>query len=124
MSKVVHLSDDAHTAAKNFCKHHGLKMSDWVAELISEAIKDERVDPKAKPRPVAMVAPAPAPAPMREPQPQAQPQAVVHAAPAPPTGPAKKKLQQYDERGNATNGGDDSVPPWAAPPFWSRAQSK
>lgn len=37
MSKVIHLSDDAHNRAKAFCKMHGLKMSDWVAGLIDAA---------------------------------------------------------------------------------------
>jgi len=38
MSKVVHLSNDAHTQAKLFCKETGVRMSDWVADLIKEAI--------------------------------------------------------------------------------------
>jgi len=38
MSKVVHLSDDAHVRAKDFCKDNGLRMSDWVASLIDQAI--------------------------------------------------------------------------------------
>lgn len=38
MSKVVHLSDEAHNKAKNFCKEQGLRMSDWVAALIENAI--------------------------------------------------------------------------------------
>ena len=39
MSKVVHLSDDAHAQAKDFCRVKGLKMSDWVAGLICQAIE-------------------------------------------------------------------------------------
>lgn len=117
MSKVVHLSDEAHTAAKNFCKQHGLKMSDWVAELIAEAISEVRVEPKTKPRlssaPAVAPAPAPAPAPVAH---------VSQAAPAPaaPSGPAKKKLARYDDSPKT----EDGLQPWAAPPFWSRAQSK
>jgi hypothetical protein len=38
MSKVIHLSDDAHNKAKEFCRQHELKMSDWVAGLIAAAI--------------------------------------------------------------------------------------
>jgi hypothetical protein len=38
MSKVIHLSDDAHNKAKAYCKEQGLKMSDWVASLIDTAI--------------------------------------------------------------------------------------
>ena len=45
MSKVVHLSDDAHNFAKDYCTKHGVKMSDWVAELIEDAITNCRTDP-------------------------------------------------------------------------------
>lgn len=38
MSKVVHLSDDAHARAKVFCKDRSVRMSDWVAALIDTAI--------------------------------------------------------------------------------------
>ena len=38
MSKVVHLSDDAHNLAKDYCTKLGVKMSDWVADLIIRAI--------------------------------------------------------------------------------------
>lgn len=40
MSKVIHLADDAHKTAKRFCKQHGLRMSDWVATLVDEAISN------------------------------------------------------------------------------------
>jgi hypothetical protein len=102
MSKVIHLSDSAHNAAKAFCKQHGLKMSDWVADLIADAIVTGRVDPRSPPRPVpAPVAPAPPPA-------------VQNNA------PPKKKLERYVEPGKP---GEDA-PPWAAPPFWTKAQNK
>ena len=49
MSKVVHLSNEAHADAKLWCKARGLKMSDWVGSLILEAIaaevKEEEVAP-------------------------------------------------------------------------------
>lgn len=38
MSKVVHLSNAAHQRAKDFCQIKGLRMSDWVADLIANAI--------------------------------------------------------------------------------------
>ena len=38
MSKVIHLSNEAHAQAKSYCKEHGFKMSDWVATLIQGAI--------------------------------------------------------------------------------------
>ncbi len=48
MSKVIHLSDDAHNKAKAFCKEHSLKMSDWVASLIAIAI-DSGAPPQPAP---------------------------------------------------------------------------
>jgi len=44
MSKVVHLSDNAHRRAKEFCSQHGLKMSDWVATIIDEAVEKGKSD--------------------------------------------------------------------------------
>ncbi len=38
MSKVVHLSEEAHAKAKVHCKSRGVRMSDWVAELIEKAL--------------------------------------------------------------------------------------
>ncbi|MBI3179286.1 MAG: hypothetical protein HYZ27_06465, partial [Deltaproteobacteria bacterium] len=50
MSKVVHLSEDAHRRAKDFCHERGLKMSDWVAQLIEDAIvsADVPAEPKLR----------------------------------------------------------------------------
>ncbi len=48
MSKVVHLTDNAHRRAKGFCTLHGLKMSDWVATLINEAVDKGRADTKVR----------------------------------------------------------------------------
>jgi len=41
MSKVIHLSDQAHNKAKAYCQRRGLKMSEWVASLIEQATKDQ-----------------------------------------------------------------------------------
>lgn len=41
-TKVVHLSTDAHALAKKHCKENGLKMSDWVANLIRQAISEAK----------------------------------------------------------------------------------
>lgn len=41
-TKVVHLSTDAHTLAKEYCKERGLKMSDWVANLIRHSVSETR----------------------------------------------------------------------------------
>ena len=48
MSKVVHLTDPSHRRAKVFCKEHGLRMSDWVAALIEDAITTGRTDPAVR----------------------------------------------------------------------------
>lgn len=106
MSKVIHLSDNAHNAAKNFCKQHGLKMSDWVADLVADAIQNNRVDPRTAPRPTP-------PAPVQTQAPQAS------------SGPPKKRLEQINERPAPSSGVIASeVPPWAAPPFWASASGK
>ncbi len=48
MSKVIHLSDDAHAKAKVFCKENSLRMSEWVASLIQEAIAHGNADPDTR----------------------------------------------------------------------------
>jgi len=78
MSKVVHLSDDAHARAKDFCKENKLRMSDWVASLIDEAISRRKVDTVAR-----EVVPRKKPL-MRAPEPQAAPEEGVPAYAAPP----------------------------------------
>ena len=50
MSKVVHLSNDAHALAKVYCKSRGLKMSDWVGSLIIDAISAQE-EPKQPEQP-------------------------------------------------------------------------
>jgi hypothetical protein len=37
MSKVVHISEQAHGRAKDFCRRHQTPMSDWVNALIEAA---------------------------------------------------------------------------------------
>ena len=94
MSKVVHLSDDAHAKAKEYCRKHGYKMSDWVASLIDQSISvDHRPD----------AAPEPAETNVR---------AFV---------PRKKVLQRLDD---TTQTGEDGVPLYAQPPFWKRVTGK
>lgn len=48
MSKVVHLTEDAHRRAKDFCNENDLKMSDWVAMLIEEAIAAGTTKPQLR----------------------------------------------------------------------------
>ena len=48
MSKVVHLAEASHKRAKEFCKAHRLRMTDWVAGLIEEAILEGRTDPTVR----------------------------------------------------------------------------
>ena len=99
MSKVVHLSNEAHAVAKVFCKENGLKMSDWVASLITRAIV---VDAPAEPEVISA------------PPPVIQTVAVVEEEV--PTGPKKKKLLRLDE--DAAE--DDVMPAYSQPPFWVR----
>ncbi len=93
MSKVVHLSDEAHAEAKSFCKQRGLKMSDWVASLIRKAVAEaERV---------AQAEAAQAEAEVR----------VVESS----TIPRKKVLRHLEEI--VTEEVDTSI--YNTPPFWS-----
>jgi len=123
MSKVIHLSDDAHNTAKGFCKQHGLKMSDWVAALIAEAIAHGRTNPSqsrlSPPAPVAHAHAAPQVAvAVAPPAHVAAPPAVM---PPSPNSPPKKKLARFREDGAVAN---DGTPPWASPPFWSGSKSQ
>ena len=53
MSKVVHLSNEAHAKAKAFCEANQLRMSEWVAVLIEEALQGTRK--KTEQRPAGIV---------------------------------------------------------------------
>jgi hypothetical protein len=112
MSKVVHLSDDSHNKAKDFCKQHRLRMSDWVAALIDDAIARNQTEVArstvAKKKPMkrldeSAVAPVPAPAP------------VVAAVRAPPKVVAEIREELEEEEIAAP-----AVPAYAMPPFWAR----
>ena len=126
MSKVVHLSDDAHNLAKDYCSKLGVKMSDWVADLITRSIRGTA--PQARP-----VAPAPTakPAPVMSPPPPPPPPAPINrVAPPPklheraatnPNLPKKKPIVRLDVKPQTDESG---VPAYAAPPFWARAQKQ
>ena len=125
MSKVVHLSDDAHNLAKDYCTKLGVKMSDWVAELIVRSITG--TTPTARP---AQAAPTPKPAHHPAAPPEAPPPQTNRAAPATKpaehtaaasTGPKKKPIVRLDVRPQTDESG---VPAYAAPPFWARAQKQ
>lgn len=93
MSKVIHLSDDAHAKAKAFCREHGLKMSDWVANLIDSAMQGGEVTPIVVPQQSE----------------ESNVRALVQK---------KKVLEAYEEQSQAP---DDGLPAYAAPPFWAKA---
>ena len=127
MSKVVHLSDEAHNKAKAYCKRFGLKMSDWVAVLIERAMNDagtlhavtdaseastarESVHSLHRASGVVVAVPG-------------QPTTVETAAPSAEVHTLqskKKKLERMDVEPQRT---EDGLPPYAAPPFWSKASS-
>lgn len=91
MSKVIHLSDDAHNKAKKFCHEHNLKMSDWVATLISLAVQGDNLNAAA-----TIVA-------------AENMRALVQ----------KKKLSEPTDIPSQT--GDGGLPIYSAPPFWAQA---
>lgn len=41
-TKVIHVSTEAHTNAKAFCKERGMQMASWVERLMREAMERER----------------------------------------------------------------------------------
>ena len=92
MSKVIHLSDDAHNKAKEFCREHSLKMSDWVAALINLAISGEGL---------AMAAVTAAEGNVR-------------------TFVTKKKALEHID--STAQMAEDGLPLYAAPPFWAEAE--
>ena len=123
MSKVVHLSNDAHAAAKAYCKENGLKMSDWVASLITKAMSAVQ-DPEPMPVPTAMpipnmaapplsIQPLPIAAAVAQHQAQAKAFAATEQADTPP-GIKKKRLDRFDEDSDS----GDQLPAYARPPFW------
>lgn len=36
-ARVVHVSDETHGAAKDFCRAHGLEMTSWLSGLVADA---------------------------------------------------------------------------------------
>jgi hypothetical protein len=93
MSKVIHLSDDAHNKAKEFCRDNALKMSDWVAALINLAIHGDTFASAA-----ATAA-------------QANLRTLV---------PKKKYVPPREEA--VPEEVDTDQPAYAAPPFWAQAK--
>ncbi len=113
MSKVVHLDDEAHALAKEHCQNHGLRMSDWVAELIEKAISE--IDHQTQKMtdmptlPVHAVHESPR-----------RPALVTVSQPSIPEGKAtvsKKRLLPLE---HASAVGTDGVSPYTAPPFWEQ----
>ena len=94
VSKVIHLSNEAHGLAKQYCKSKGLKMSDWVGALIMDAVSAS--EPREVPEPVV------------EPQP-----VVVE----PSNAPKKKKLPSIDDSPQMST---DGTPVYEQPPFWAK----
>ncbi len=130
MSKVIHLSNEAHQQAKEYCNKHSLKMSDWVADLIIATVAGGAPKPArpAAPSPGVTTLPASSEARMVA-RPVAVPRrplgaelgskvAVVERKPVAgdPSAPKKKPLARIDSRPQTT---DSGVAPWEAPPFWS-----
>lgn len=98
MSKVVHLSNDAHAVAKKHCQAAGMKMSEWVAALIAHATRPAVAPPKqaSAGRTTAQRAPA---------------------QPRPVAGPVERKRPLPFDAPSADAEGDLML--YAAPPFWA-----
>ena len=113
MSKVVHLSDQAHNKAKAFCQPRALKMSEWVASLIDHATQenksemDEPAGSTPQP-PITMTEPVVADA-MRN-QAASEPTDLHAMVP-------KKKLVSPPVMPTMS---DAALPVYEAPPFWAR----
>ena len=119
MSKVVHLSDQAHHKAKAYCQRRGLKMSEWVASLIERATEDQldndlTPSPEISPGALGDVGP----------QASAMPSSTLRASEvAPDVGPyetvgPKKKLTQTVAAVQSLP--ETNTPIYEAPPFWAR----
>jgi len=98
MSKVVHLSDDSHRAAKAYCKENGLRMSDWVGSLIEAAIAGSHVEPEAAPAPAA-------------------PRVVSTAHYPDGAVVPRRSLRSLEETGETA---EDGTAVYSAPPFWQQ----
>lgn len=97
MSKVVHLSDNAHRQAKEYCSPRSLKMSDWVGMLIEQATQPDAVRPGADSDDLRA--------------PDGSPSLLV----------PKKRISGYDHVEPQTD--DEGTPVYAAPPFWARSDT-
>ena len=114
MSKVVHLDDEAHALAKEHCQNQGLRMSDWVAELIEKAISEiahqtQQATELVSPVPTHMVHES-----LR------RPALAAVSQPSIPEGKAtvsKKRLLPLE---HASAVGTDGVSAYTAPPFWEQ----
>ncbi len=40
MGKVVHINDDTHARAKEFCKKNGIRLKDWISKLVERGVLD------------------------------------------------------------------------------------
>lgn len=131
MSKVIHLSNEAHQKAKEYCTRHGLKMSDWVADLIiATVVAGDAPKPARQSAPPVSTAKEPSTAEARVVTRPVTTQrrpvvtevtgkvAVVERKPVAgdPNAPKKKPLVRIDSRPQAS---DSGVAPWEAPPFWT-----
>ena len=111
MSKVVHVSDDLHLELKKFCKERGLRMSEWVMNLVKTAMRQDRdADgiPTITPRAITS-------APREVTAPSLVSAPPLAAAPRPPM-TKRKPIQKYERPTPA-----DLEEIYSAPPFWERA---
>lgn len=120
MSKVVHLSDQAHHRAKAFCQKSGMKMSEWVAQLIDHAVVDGPIGASNSSHDAAPEATRALAAEATAPTPQDVQMAGLHGGTEGQnfevSVPRKKKLVAAP----APVMHEESLPIYEAPPFWAR----
>lgn len=88
-NKVAHVTDEAHALAMKYCADNGMRMKEWVSDLILKSI-DGRALPVEKPEPEVKLRP------------------VVKTEPV-------KKVARRSIHGVQETGDE----PWSRPPFWA-----
>ncbi len=117
MSKVVHLSDEAHKQAKEYCKSLGFRMSDWVADLILTKLAELRAA-QAEPEEVEVTETVTAVlVPAHVPENPAAPRRVRKGMMAVEK---KKTLDRLEEV--ETPEEPSGIPDYSRPPFWAKEE--
>ncbi|MBN1961290.1 MAG: hypothetical protein JW841_10115 [Deltaproteobacteria bacterium] len=99
-------------------------MSDWVADLIHDAIMYNRVEPRNMPRPIPVQPSVVQPQQIPQSHPLQMPQSQQLQQEVPPVQMNKKKLEKIADELDGENSYPPEAPPWSSPPFWVKTQNK